>query len=499
MSVRISPDEAIEKYGDAQGNILKGHGREHTTLLLVEFTDQGNTREWIRQLLAGLSTGPSVLDTVRITSTAKQLRDRQAFHKSKADAGLFTSLLFTAAGLDYLGAPTPQESQDQTPGHGRASAFATGMRNAATLQLLADPKPTDWDAEWWTNTATGEPSEVHALLLLADDLANRLQPAVAFMTQRSASLGVMVRIAQHGQRLLENGHDIEHFGYADGVSQPLFLNDDNDVEPYPGDVALGAEDLVLVPDTLGSKASSFGSFLVYRKLQQKVRDFKDAEGEEEDAADGTLANVLGLQGSDRARAGAMIVGRFENGTPLTVLGTEEDEAGKPVFTNRFDYHNDQAGLKCPFHAHIRKVNPRGETKDKFGLELRHRITRRGIPYGPKLPDGAPEDGVSRGLLFMCYQRNIGQQFEFMQQAWANTVNFIHGADPAKGISAVDLDPVIGQGMRGALTFPLVYEKAVTRQADFKQFVHLKGGEYFYAPSLSGLQSLVATPVLATAS
>lgn len=494
MSALISVDDAIKKYGDAQGNILKGHGRQHTALLLVELTDQANAREWIRQLLAGLSTGPSALDTVRVTSTEKQLRDREAFKAAgqPADAGLFTSLLFTAEGLRYLGVPTPPESQDQTPGLGRADAFAGGMRAAAARNLLGDPDPVNWDAGWWQ--APGQASPLHALLLLADDqLATRLQPAIKFMTERSVSLGVRVRITQHGERLVEAGHDIEHFGYADGVSQPLYLdNDQGAALPHPRDTALGAEDLVLVPDVLGSEDNSYGSFLVYRKLQQQVRAFKDAEGEAEDAAPGTLANVLGLAGDDRARAGAMLVGRFENGTPLALSGTETDpHTGKPVFTNNFDFQHDTQGLKCPFHAHIRKVNPRGETP--ANNELRHRITRRGVPYGPKLADGAPEDGVSRGLLFMCYQRNIGQQFEFMQRAWANNANFIHGANPATGVTAVGLDPIIGQGPRGPLTFPVVYAQAGTKPADFKEFVRLKGGEYFYAPSLSGLRRLAAAP------
>ncbi|QKG55222.1 hypothetical protein GKZ68_00350 [Hymenobacter sp. BRD128] len=234
MSTLISVGDAIRKYGDAQGNILKGHGRDHTTLLLVEFTDQANAREWIKQLLAGLSTGPSVLDTVRVTSTEKQLRDREAFKAAgqTADAGLFTSLVFTADGLQYLGAPAPQESQNQTPGQGRSGAFAAGMRAAAVHGLLRDPDPTDWEGEWWEDATAGKPSKIHAMLLLADNkLAERLQPAVNFMTERSESLGVRVRITQHGKRLVEDGHDIEHFGYADGVSQPLYLDNDEGTAP----------------------------------------------------------------------------------------------------------------------------------------------------------------------------------------------------------------------------------------------------------------------------
>src|SRR5439155_488625 len=93
------------------------------------------------------------------------------------------------------------------------------------------------------------------------------------------------------------------------------------------------------------------------KLEQHVRKFKEAEK--------ALAKKLGLKSEeDRERAGAMIVGRYEDGTPLTL--SEEDKMIGSAITNNFNYHEtraglaDDKGLRCPFHAHIRKSNPRRE-------------------------------------------------------------------------------------------------------------------------------------------
>lgn len=56
-------------------------------------------------------------------------------------------------------------------------------------------------------------------------------------------------------------------------------------------------------------------------------------------------------------AGALLVGRFEDGTPVTFQGA--DGLDDPV-PNNFDYRGDMAGARCPFFAHIRKTNPRGD-------------------------------------------------------------------------------------------------------------------------------------------
>ena len=78
--------------------------------------------------------------------------------------------------------------------------------------------------------------------------------------------------------------------------------------------------------------SQFGSYFVFRKLEQNVRLFKDEEEK--------LADRLGLTGDDAERAGAMIIGRFEDGTPLAV---QADAGSHSPVQNDFTYDSDGDG------------------------------------------------------------------------------------------------------------------------------------------------------------
>jgi Dyp-type peroxidase family len=271
---------------------------------------------------------------------------------------------------------------------------------------------------------------------------------------------------------------IEHFGYVDGRSQPLMLKSAIDkeasmpgggIDKYNPTAPLGQ---FMLPDPLNAAGTAgFGSFFVFRKLEQNVAQFKRAEAD--------LGTFLGLVGDDKERAGAMVVGRFEDGTPTTLHNTEK---GVPV-VNNFDYGADAAGAKCPFHAHIRKSHPRGSSPGGLDFDKSVQMARRGITYGARVQDvdtanlvDSPNDGV--GLLFMSYQASIEKQFQFMQTQWVNNENF-----PSAGIG---IDPVIGQ----VGNLPQTWKGAAGPQKKlFKGFVTLKGGEYFYTPSLSGLKSI----------
>jgi deferrochelatase/peroxidase EfeB len=175
-----------------------------------------------------------------------------------------------------------------------------------------------------------------------------------------------------------------------------------------------------------------------------------------------------------------VMGRFEDGTPVVTQPT----AGRP--TNNFTYDEDPAGEKCPLQAHTRKVNPRQKGTPH--------IVRRGITYGerwkepkynPSLEE-LPSEGV--GLLFMCYQRNIEKQFEYLQLAWANNPHF-----PLK--QAPGIDPVIGQpggSGTGQQKWPARWNDASEKHKpfDFHGCVTLKGGEYFFAPSIYFLEHIM---------
>ncbi|TGE05450.1 Dyp-type peroxidase [Hymenobacter fodinae] len=480
-------DQAIKDYADVQGNILKGHGRDHAAFLFIELTsDKAKSQAWLQSLLDG--TGP-----VTLTSTAKQLQDTVRFKQFRIPGDLFAMILFTTAGVEALGQtpPTEPKQADLPPSVAHlAPAFSRGMRTEDTRQLLSDPAPEpDVYDPGWFKPGTAEPTPLHALLLLADDDFDLLQRTVRAVSDDLTGIGE-IRILEWGHALRNaDGNGIEHFGYADGVSQPVYLandmpNDDptsadfEDIDRW--DPSATPEELVLVPDPLGKGQ---GSFFVFRKLQQYVREFKEAEEK--------LAKRLALAKGDEERAGAMLVGRYEDGTPVVERGS--DGLINPI-ANNFDYAEDMQGHRCPFHSHIRKMNPRGETaqqatgasaeerEEMRKEELLRRLTRRGIPFGDP-EEAQKEDGKPVGLLFMCFQRNIAQQYEFIQKFWANNAGFLK-KEPATG-----LDPIIGQGTRDKLRFNYTYGGAGCRQAEFKEFVKLRGGEYFYAPSMSGLRAL----------
>jgi Dyp-type peroxidase family len=445
---------------DLQGNILKGHGRDHTVNIFLAFDKDraGPVRGLLRELGHEM---PSALD---------QLTGVQVFKATGKDAGLFMAVFLSKTGYEHLGA------LDLMP---QGDAFRDGMK--LRQNILSDPSATEWEPTF--------ANDVDAMILLANDDQTGLQAASQAMQARIAGLdgaatviGIEVGVAQRNK---VDKQGIEHFGYVDGRSQPLMLVEDIKKEEAAGGIDQWNPTTflsqVLVPCPGSELDVSFGSFFVFRKLEQKVRDFKKGELE--------LAAALEAESGKNPGelAGAYVVGRFENGTPTALSRVEVPLNGKPV-SNNFNFDSDQGGLRCPFAAHIRKTNPR----DKSINSNSRLMARRGIPYGERgddpndgVIDNKPEGGV--GLLFMAYQSSIEGQFEFTQQSWANNPGFHFQAKP----QPVGIDPVIGQpGHGGKQHYPLEYGVGpLSSPLDFSGFVRMKGGEYFFAPSRSFFQRL----------
>ena len=91
-------------------------------------------------------------------------------------------------------------------------------------------------------------------------------------------LGVLV--VERGNALrTDEGEGIEHFGYVDGRSQPIFFSTDlpeeGNIDRWDPSEPLR---LVLVPDKSVPDENSFGSYFVFRKLEQDVLRFTVREG-----------------------------------------------------------------------------------------------------------------------------------------------------------------------------------------------------------------------------
>jgi deferrochelatase/peroxidase EfeB len=329
----------------------------------------------------------------------------------------------------------------------------------------------------------------------------------------------------------------EPFGFRDGISQPeidwkrargmsgntveygnvialgeLLLGYPNEYGKYTDRPLIDAADDaegVLRPaeDVPGKKdLGRNGAYIVLRQLEQDVRRFWQY-----------LDRMARGNPEERYRLGAAMVGRTVDGEPLIPASGERvpgltDRSGQP--RNAFTYDGDPAGMQCPLGAHIRRANPRNADlsghpsgalsrlsaqlgiprppfhRDMIASTRFHRILRRGREYGPKLtPEEAlqpgPPDDPARGLLFACLNANIARQFEFVQNAWLMSTKFnglTEESDPLLGNRAAvgDCPFTGGFSIQRAGRLP-------RRLTGMPQFTAVRGGAYFFLPSLRVLR------------
>jgi Dyp-type peroxidase family len=439
-----------------QGNILKGHARAHTAHVFMAFnSDVGAARAWIAGALSK-----------RLTSAQAQEQQIQQY-RTKRDLGEpFFAFFLSYDGYVRLGIDDRLTPID--------AYFRAGMKAspAGIANTVTDPRPRDLDVNFR--------GRIDAMVLAADDDRARLDATVATLTDEVAPFTER-SFTERGDALhfdFGGGRDkvdIEHFGHQDGISQPRLVKKDIEAEI----AARGADNwnpkaslsLCFVEEP--NQTDEFGSYFVFRKLNQNVKAFRTARD--------ALALMLGVTDDEAA---ALAVGRHRDGRPVMPATTPQPGAD----ANDFNFKNDDQGAVCPFQAHIRKTNPRGDLArfipgQTDEVERSLRILRRGITFGerPDLQPGselpAPSEGV--GLLFMSYQQRLIQFV--IQQEGADSDDFVQtgiGPDATLGNNATNLEqqwPVGGQPNVQAF-----------RMANF---VTMAGGEYFFAPSLSFLATL----------
>ena len=426
-----------------QGNILSAHKRDHAAHIFLKFKGGAPAiRRWTRNFAASY-----------VTSAKSELVD--------STSGLFGNLFLTANGYKALGFPVrtlnrafPQDREHDS----LIVEFTQGMGSHANI---LNDQPENWELAY-------QHQQIDAMILLAHDNKSLLMPKVSAIIDHVKQIAEVLTI-EYGHVLKnEQGDLIEPFGYTDGKSQPHLLTRDRDSSrtftpaQWNADASL---DLALTPDPLAPEGETdcFGSFLVFRKLEQNVQDFHNHIME--------LAKTLG---HSPAMASALVMGRFKDGTPLALSKSPVMAKDRDFDDNDFNYSDDPDGCKTPLHAHVRRMNPREADSHQ------RRIIRRSIPYG----DLPAQTGV--GLLFMCFQSNLAKQFVFLQTIWAN------GGTQEGNQRPIGIDPIIGQPrpnqkVVGQLFCP--QDQEVSKPFHFYGYTTMKGGEFFFAPSLPFLQTL----------
>ena len=159
---------------DLQANILKGHGRDHTINLFLQFDPAKKIpiKAAIHQLSGQLKTAH------------QQLAEADAFSHGSRDGGTVRCFFLSFAGYQALGVAA------KAPAGAATSAFRRGMKQRAAI--LNDPPSTAWDAPFR--------GSVHAMLLLADDDQERLQKDSDSLVDSLTAVGVTLLGIERGNQ-----------------------------------------------------------------------------------------------------------------------------------------------------------------------------------------------------------------------------------------------------------------------------------------------------------
>lgn len=487
-------------YADVQGLVRFGYGHmTSASYRLVKVKSAAAAKAWLR--------------ATPVTSAVTQ----------KPPPKTALNIAFSAPGLRALGV-------SDTILAGFSHEFRGGMAEESRARQLGDlgsNAPGNWD---WGRYGR----EPHVLVMFFAE-PEQFDSFVK-STKGNVWSDAFEEIATLGTSNLDGD---EPFGFADGISQPQIDWEQRRQTPcsqlgYTNVVALGefllgyrneygkiTDRPLLNPDTANVELLPAeddptkkdlcrnGTYLVMRQLEQDVRGlwqflYKDAGGNFEAAQ----------------QLGAKMVGRMRSGDPLVPMEKQSIPGTDPasVRQNQFTYENDPSGARCPFGAHIRRTNPRnGDLPERRPSALRklaimlgfgpkgfyddltspvrfHRILRRGREYGSELPpeqalNSAAPGESARGLNFVCLNANILRQFEFLQNAWIASTKFagLTGeSDPLLG----NRQPIPGCPVTSNFTIP--GDAGLRRRVPgLPQFVTVRGGAYFFMPSLRALRFFAA--------
>jgi Dyp-type peroxidase family len=429
---------------DIQGNLLLGHKRQYVAHLFGEVrADDARQVAYWRKFIDEVHS--------KVNRASKHEKEKPT-----------VNVAFSYRAVSALRPALAEEIR------GRFEAFCEGMPRRA--DTLGDGKPFQRDA--WNKRDVW--LSVYADSRAALDEANTELRALGGQPLLAESLSLQ------GAAIVKERRWHEHFGFRDDISFPAFdgipgLTQD-DIKGRgklvdgawqalaSGEFVLGqlnesGRDVLSGLSDDARRLLANGSFAVFRHLQQHVQVFRDY--------------VNQFSGRDAEFVAERMMGRKRNGDPLVPVAP--GSKGTASEQSDFSYRDDPTGAQCPLGSHVRRTNPRN-------ADGRHRLIRRGMPFGKPLEEGQPET-EQLGLLFVAFNADISDQFEFVQKNWCNGTlanNVPQARDPIG--SAL---PARSMMIEGDVTTPRLPRPLL----NVPELVTCLGGQYYLYPGLSGLALL----------
>lgn len=485
-----APGSPALELREIQGDILLGLQKNFERFVFFEIKAIPDFKKALRE-----SVSNRITSTLEVHGRELQLQSMKRRGDRTILPNVGVNLAFTQQGIAKL-IPNAAIGDPSFAAGAKTQAFSLGD------PVDAQKDPSTWLPQFLNATIDGVFLITGGAQKVVDDEFNRL----------TALLGASISVSYDETGLirpgLEAGH--EHFGWKDGISQPAILGL---TVPFPGQRALHPALFVLGYDNANPPALPWmknGSFMVFRRLKQLVPEF-----------DKFVIDQGSALGTDSVILGARLVGRWKSGAPLALTPSQDDTTmgPDPQRNNNFDFSDDQGERRCPFGAHIRKTNPRADfgVPDQNGVDPQdkavdpRRIMRAGIPFGPEVTDAEAATGTTttdRGLMFVCYQTSIPNQFEFVQTKWANNSGFIFSKKHPDGTPVtVGFDPLIGQngGAKANPGDPAPRDRFMDEPVpnyptgnvhstlkETQDFIIPTAAGYFFVPSIEALKKELST-------
>lgn len=443
-------------FDDVQRVVLRGDCWEVAEHLAIQFSDHSAPLCFLNRLFDEFPPTVALSDKGKDHEPALQL-----------------SLGFSRRGLERARVPSLVMARFAA----RAPAFHAGaaLRASSHAGHHGTNGPTQWAAPFDFMT-------LDAVLTLHARAPDVLDPALARIEEIAISAAVCVRRFPRSERIKKSSADKReqyvHFGFRDGLSRVGIEGWSSD--KYLADCkpdAIHAAGEFILGHPQNSKANPWlssdgrqvwpeewraffhnGSFGVLHQVEQFV-----------DVFEAYLAEAAQATGLDAELIRAKLCGRTAEGQPVgSTIDPKKD----------FDYAGDEDGERCPFGAHVRRMNPRG---GELAQTRRRTLLRRGMPYtSPSAPDG---DG-SRGLLGLFFCASIEDQFEHLLGEWADRVP-LGSPDPGGA-----RDPLIGahEPGDGAFVMPVKDAQPVVLPG-LIPFTRTRGTAYLFYPSATVLRCI----------
>lgn len=457
---------------DIQGLLIRSYSYlKEATYVMLRITSVDQARKWIDSIRAEITPASEKPDTI-------------ALH-----------IAFTNHGIKKL-IPAWHLSKKFS------REFTEGMVSETRSRTLGDIDTND-PKRWHWNGTDDNSVDVVIMIFAIDKVTLDSKYQTLSNTFQAHDIQLVIKL----DALSRTGsNDREHFGFADGISQPRMksIKDDTKLsgtdktkhdsihDIMDGEIILGyLNEYNKMPHTPTIKGDNNdvydigknGSYMVFRQLQQDVMGFWNYMKTE-------VANNPNLIGKDAVYLASKMIGRWPNGVSLTDAPHQEDPP--PQDLNSFLFKKDDAeGLRCPLGAHIRRTNPRdgidNDVETSITISKRHRVLRRGRSYGAPLDANETNSDAERGLFFICFNANIKRQFEFIQHAWSNNSKFdglYNDVDPLTGFPYLEDKYVPGE-------FSIQDCPVRKRVQNIPQFVEVRGGAYFFMPGLTALKIISA--------